>query len=270
MATSISEAGDRTVSIGRIFSRAFGTMGSNPVTVFGISFLFGAVPGVVINLVGQRLGFTQQNFLTGAITPALYATMAIVTAVLSIVFAMLTQGALVRATAAHSEGREASFAESATVGLRSVVPLFLLGILLGLGVMLGFVFLIVPGILLWVMWAVAAPALVEEGTGVIGAFGRSRFLTKGARWSVFGVGVVIVVLYWIFSAISGAVMIAVYGTQGLLAAMQQGIPFWFLIGSAVISTLLTAVVATIQTSLYIELRDWKDGPATEALTEIFA
>ena len=87
---------------------------------------------------------------------------------------------------------------------------------------------------------------------------------------MFGVGVVIAVLYWIFSAISGAVMIAVYGTQGLIAAMQQGLPFAFLIGSAVLSTLLTAVVATIQTSLYIELRDWKDGPATEALTEIFA
>lgn len=270
MATSISAVGDRTVSIGRIFSRAFGTMGSNPVTVFGISFLFGAVPGVVINLVAQRLGFTQQNLTTGAITPALFVTIMLVTTVLGIICAMLTQGALVRATAAHGEGREASFSESALIGLRMVVPLFLLGILLGLGVLLGFMFLIVPGIMLWVMWAVAAPALVEERTGVIGAFGRSRFLTKGARWSVFAIGVIIIVLYWIFSAISGAVMIAIYGTQGLFTSLQQGVPFAFLIGSALAGTILTAIVATIQTSLYIELRDWKDGPATEALTEIFA
>ncbi len=116
-----------------------------------------------------------------------------------------------------------------------MVPLFLLGILLGLGVMLGFVFLIVPCILLGHVGG-RRPRPGRGGTGVIGGFGRSRFLTKGARWSVFGVGVVIVVLYWIFSAISGAVMIAVYGTQGLLAAMQQG-SFWFLIGSALLSTL---------------------------------
>lgn len=270
MATSIDGAGDRSVSIGRIFNRAFGTMGSNPVTVFGIAFVFGALPGVVINLVSQRLGYSQQNLTTGVITPAMFVTIAVVTVLLSIIFAMLTQGALVRATAAHSEGREASFGESAMAGLRVVVPLFLLGLLLALGVGLGFVLLIVPGIILYLMWAVAAPALVEEGTGVFESFSRSAYLTKGARWTILGLGLIMLVIYWIFSGLIGVILVSMYGVQGLAASIQQGLPIGFLLVSGVISTILTAIVATIQTSLYIELRNWKDGPATEALNEIFA
>lgn len=270
MATSIDHAGDRSVSIGRIISRAFGTMGSNPVTVFGISLVFGALPGVLINLGAQRLGYSQQNFANGVITPALFWTIFTVTIMLGIAFAMLTQGALVRATAAHSEGREASFGESATAGLRVIVPLFILGLLLGLGIMLGFLLLIVPGIILYLMWAVAAPALVEEKTGIIGSFGRSSYLTKGARWKVFGLGLIVVVIYWIFSAVIGVAMISIYGLNGLAAAVQEGLPIGFLTVNALLSTIVTAIVATLQTSLYIELRNWKDGPANEALNEIFA
>ena len=270
MASSIDTAGDRSVSMGRIFSRAFGTMGSNPVTVFGISFVFGALPGLVINLISQRLGYSAPNLASGAITPAMYWTLFAGTIVLTVAFAMLTQGALVRATAAHSEGREASFGESAMAGLRVIVPLFLLGLLLGIGISLGFLLLIVPGVILYLMWAVAAPALVEEGTGVIGAFGRSSFLTKGARWKVLGLGLIMMVIYWIYSAVIGVVMISIYGLEGLASAAQQGLPLGLLAVSGVLSTIVTAVIATLQTSLYIELRDWKDGPATEALTEIFA
>jgi len=270
MATSIGEAGARTVSIGRIFSRAFETMGSNPITVFGISFLFTALPTFVVNYIGRGLGYSQQNMMTGAISPLLFVTFTLVSLLVGVVLTMLTQGALVRVTAAHLQGREASFGEAAMTGLRNALPLFALAILLGLGLMLGFLLLIVPAVILYLMWAVAAPALVEEKIGVIDAFGRSRYLTSGARWKVLGLGLIMILVYWLFSIISGIFMVSIYGIEGLAVAMQQGLPTAFLIVSVVLSTLLTAIVATIQTSLYIELREWKDGPATEALTEIFA
>lgn len=270
MATSIGEAGGRAVSIGRIFSRAFETVGSNPVTVFGISFVFTALPGFIMNYIAQGFGYSQQNLATGAISLFLFVTIAIISVLVGIVLTMLTQGALVRVTAAHLQGREASFGEAAMTGLRAALPLLLLAILLGLGVMLGTMLFIVPGIILYLMWAVAAPALVEEKIGVFEAFGRSRYLTSGARWKVLGLGLIMLVIYWIFSGISGVIMVSIYGLQGLATAMQQGVPLGFLLVSVVVSTLLTAIIATIQTSLYVELRDWKDGPATEALTEIFA
>lgn len=272
MASDAAKFEDRSVSIGRIFSRAFSTMAGNPVTVFGVSFVFGALPGVVLNYVTQNLGYSQQNFRTGVITPTFFFSILAVTAILSIFFAMLTQGALVRATAAYSEGRKASFGEAAMAGVRVALPLFVLGLLLSLALIFGFLLLIVPGVFLYLMWAVAAPALVEEGTGIFGAFRRSSELTKGARWTVLGLGFIMILIYWIFSTLVAAVLLAVYGLngfQGMAAGMQNGLPIAFLLISGLISTILTAIIATIQTSLYVELRNWKDGPASEKLADIF-
>jgi hypothetical protein len=46
VADQAAEGGD--VSLGRIFSRAFGVMGHNPLVVFGIAFLFGALPKLLL------------------------------------------------------------------------------------------------------------------------------------------------------------------------------------------------------------------------------
>lgn len=265
MASNPGVITDRSVSIGRVLSRAFETMGSNPVAIFGISLLFGAVPGLVTNYIGEGLRANAKPFDLAIVG------FSIVSALLGIVFTMLVQGALVRATVAHSEGRVASFGECALAGLRVVLPLFFLGVLLGLGVVFGFLLLIVPGVMLYVMWIVAAPALVEERIGVFEAFGRSRYLTKGARWSVFAICLIFVVMYWIFSAVTSSLLLATYGFQGLAAAIQRGgLPIWYILITVIVSTLINAVVATIQTSLYVELKTWKDGPGTETLADVFA
>ena len=49
MATVATGGEDRSVSIGRIFSRGFGTLTSNPVATLGIAFVFGAVPSVLLS-----------------------------------------------------------------------------------------------------------------------------------------------------------------------------------------------------------------------------
>ncbi|MFZ5796078.1 MAG: hypothetical protein ACRCS5_01345 [Sphingomonas sp.] len=262
MAT-IAEVADRRVSIGRIFNRAFSTIGSNPLTIFGISFLFGALPSVILDAILQSRQATQNapfDFTTLLLTAGI--------AVLTLAFTFLAQGALVRATVAYSDGQPVSFAESALAGLRKILPLLGLAILLGLIVMFGLALLIVPGIILYLVLSVATPALVEENCGIFGAFGRSAALTKGARWNIFALELVVLVIYWIISAVVGLLVVALVGFQGFANA-AQGLSIGFLAISAVSSTLAITIVSTIQTSLYVELRNWKDGPATEALTDIF-
>jgi hypothetical protein len=267
MATNIGGATDRSVSVGRVFSRAFSTMGSNPLTVFGIAFLFGALPNVAMAYFGQSLVTTSA---TGPAVTVMAIAVPIAQLVIGIALAMIVQGALVRATVAHSEGREASFGESALAGLRVIVPLFIVGLLIGLAVMFGMILLIVPGVILYIMWSVAGPVLVEERSGIFGAFGRSSYLTSGARWPVFGINLLLLVIMWAFAALLGAVLFSIYGLQGLAGALAQGMPVWYLVVSCVTSTISMAISTTIQTSIYVELRDWKDGPATEALSDIFA
>ena len=48
------------------------------------------------------------------------------------------------------------------------------------------------------------------------------------------------------------------------------VPIGYTLFSLVFTTILAAIWGTIQTSLYISLRNWKEGPQTEALAEVFA
>ena len=91
--------------------------------------------------------------------------------------------------------------------VRSVEPVFwrLLGVslLFGLGVGIGFILLIIPGLILIVIWSVVAPVMVLERPGVFAAFGRSRELVRGNGWNVFGVLVVVFVAVVAVSLIAG-------------------------------------------------------------------
>jgi hypothetical protein len=67
-----------------------------------------------------------------------------------------------------------------------LLPLVGLAIVAGIGIAIGFVLIIVPGLILLTIWAVAAPVMVIEHPGVFGALGRSRDLVRGYGWPVFG------------------------------------------------------------------------------------
>jgi hypothetical protein len=56
-----------------------------------------------------------------------------------------------------------------------------------IGLVLGVMALLVPGIILLVFWLFASSAVVVEGLGVRGALARSRQLVRGAFWPVLGV-----------------------------------------------------------------------------------
>jgi uncharacterized membrane protein len=267
MATAASGSELRSVSIGRVLGRGFGTIGRNPVVTLGIAFAFGAVPFALLSYGVEN--FQPETF--GTIGEFGGVAVAAAWLVISILLAMISQGALVRATVAHSEGRKAGFAESAMAGLGAAWPLFLVGLLSGLGIVAGLVLLIVPGIMLFIIWSVAAPALVEERLGPIEALGRSRELTRGARWTVFGLSLLILVIYWMFSGAAGIVALIWSGGSADVAAIAslEG-SLGYLAFTTLIQTISTAVWGTILSALYIELRDWKDGPSTDRLADIFA
>jgi len=244
---SVASLSDRRMSIGRVFNRAFAALGANAATMFGIAFLFSALPIALLNLSQAGSGPTRDYITNASVVGGIYL-----------------------ATIAHTDHRTVSFGACVATGVRVALPLLALGILLGLGLMLGFAFFIIPGILLYLAWSVAVPALVVERTGIFEAFGRSRFLTRGARWNVFGIGLVMVVLYYVLIA---AVGIATVAVTGLPAAGRDGAAAFGTLSSvltALSTTVSTAVVAAVQTSLYVELRDWKDGPQVDQLSDIFA
>lgn len=251
----------RRMSIGRVFNRGFGALGANAATMFGIAFLFGALPIAVLNLWQTSAG-TPHDFGSSA---AFIGGMGIV----SFVLTQLAQGGLVRATIAHIDGRAVTFGACIATGARFALPLLGLGFLLGIGVTIGFALLIIPGIMLYLAWSVAIPSLVVERSGIMASFGRSAFLTRGARWNILAIGLVMLCLYYAMYAVMGVITVALTGFPGL----DQGLSAYATLSTvltAITTTVATAATAAIQTSLYVELRDWKDGPAVDVLSDIFA
>lgn len=263
MAT-VADRSHGDVSIGRVYSRAFGTITSNPAVTLGLAFLFGALPSLGMLLAMPTLANPQLFEGLGALTIVLLSVGGFI---LSLAIAALTQAVLTRATLAQADGRKASFGESIAASMPVIVPLILLVILMGLGLLVGFMLLFVPGVILYCIWAVASPALVAERTGVTGALGRSRDLTRGHRWKVFGALLLLMVIYWVVSMAAGAAGLAA-GAAG--EASSANFTAGFLIVNVITSTLLNVVWGTMQASLYVELRDAKDGPDHARLEDVFA
>jgi hypothetical protein len=88
-----------------------------------------------------------------------------------------------------------------------LVPLIAVSILAGLGIGIGFILLIVPGLFLLTFWSVVAPVTVIERPGVFAAFGRSWDLVRGHGWQVFGT--VVLVFLLVFAASVAAALIGV-------------------------------------------------------------
>ncbi len=136
-----------------------------------------------------------------------------------------------------------------------VLPLIGLSILLGIGVAIGFILIIIPGLFLLTIWSVAAPSFVIERKGVFAAFGRSRELVRGHGWQVFGVILVVFALSIVVSIIT-AIIASGLGTVGVAIAQ------WIL------DILLAPFTALIGAVLYFSLRRIHgESTVTETPTE---
>lgn len=249
-----------SLSIGAVLGRAFGVMTGNPVTVFGIALLVGALPQEVLGYLSRQAMSEDADVQAGI------AALWLLSLPLFLLTSALAQSALVRASGAYLEGRNAAIGACLAAGVRKILPVIGLTILLMLGLLLGFVLFVIPAVILALMWAVAVPALVEDDAGVIESFGRSRYLTKGSRWAILALLIVVVVITWLIAALAfiPGLILGISAAGG--AALS---PVGFVI-SLITATLTTALWSTVITSLYFALRDRREGPRTEQLANVFA
>ncbi len=138
--------------------------------------------------------------ILGAVLIAASPGLAFIAAILSLVATTLFTGMVVELVADIRDGRR-----DASVGqlLQAVTPvlgqLILVAIAAGIGILIGFILLVVPGLILATLWAVAAPVVVLERPGGLRALGRSRELVRGNGWNVFAVILLLVILVGLVS-----------------------------------------------------------------------
>jgi ABC-type multidrug transport system fused ATPase/permease subunit len=175
---------------------------------------------------------------------------------LSVVLGTFYQGMVVELVRDVQDGRlDSSVGQLFSAVGPVLITLLAVSILLGIGVAIGFVLIIIPGLFLLTIWSVTAPVVVLERAGVIRAFTRSRELVRGNGWSVFAVILVVFV------------GLAVVST--LAAIISSGLGD---VGSAIVSWLVTSATAPVSALtaavLYLTLRERageppvSSGPAT--------
>jgi hypothetical protein len=163
--------------------------------------------------------------------------------VVSVAGVFLLQAALVEAVADVRDGRvDLTLTETLARVWPRVGAVAGASILAAIGIAVGFVLLIVPGLYLVTIWSVVIPALVLEQLGVTQAFGRSRTLVSGHGWTVFGVIVVTFVINFLASIALGIVL------GGLPTELSR------YVANVVVNTLIAPFVAATWTCMYFRLR----------------
>src|SRR5262249_35243801 len=110
-----------------------------------------------------------------------------------IVLGTLGKAVIVHAAFQDMQRRPVRLAESLNVVWRRLLPILGFAFVAYLLLWLGFSLLIIPGLILYTMWFVALPACVVERLGPWSSLRRSRELTKGHSWKLFGLALLLII-----------------------------------------------------------------------------
>ena len=187
-----------------------------------------------------------------------------ISTILQALAVLLASAACFRAIAQAYLGEKPDWRSSLSYGLHRAPALLLLALLYGLGVVLGTLALIVPGVWLYVAWAFAMPALLVEGLRGRGALRRSFELVKGRWWRTFGIIAFGFILVGVFSGIVQAIFlvgIVFEPDNHALVLVLSGL------SGAVGLVIGTPFQAALLTVVYFDLRVRKEGFDLELLAQ---
>jgi len=181
--------------------------------------------------------------------------------VLSTLASFVATGALTYGVLESLRGGRAPVGELFGIGFRKMGAVFATSFRVGLWMILGTLLLVVPGVMWYCALFVAVPAVVVE-TGLASsadALQRSRDLTKGSRWAIFAIALVV-----------GILSVVVLALAGLAAALVQFLPQPIpLVVATVVVALVSTLGACASAVAYHDLRIAKEGVATEDLVKVF-
>lgn len=110
-----------------------------------------------------------------------------------------------------------------------------------------------------------------ENRDIGGALQRSRDLTRGHRWAIFGLLLMVMVAVWALFAIL-LLFVGVFGFNLLVPATTTGgLGFWIytLVVNGLIGPAISLISLAGSAVIYVELRGSRDGVGVEALADVF-
>jgi hypothetical protein len=228
------EAGSTRIESGRVIGEAFENYRNYAGPLLAGALLVVGIGGVISGV----LSATNSVLLT------------LLGLIVYIAAGVLYTGYVVKLVQDVRDGRrDHSVEELFEAAAPYIGTLFLNGILAAIGIGIGLVLLIVPGLILITVWAVVAPAIVVEDAGVLGAFGRSRELVRGNGWPVFGAIVLAYLIVLVVSFVTAGIGDAIANDAGHIILGTIG------------DILAAPILALVASALFFDLGGGAAAPA---------
>jgi hypothetical protein len=226
------------ISIGHLFATTFA------IVLHALAPLLALILLVLLPLMAV-LGLAAGGGSAMALSLPALMGMAVVTSAAT----YLVQGAITIGVADILRGESFQLRRALTAAVARLLPLIGLALTLSVMLALGYLAMIIPGLVLQCIVFVAVPALMIEGTGVAGSIVRSYQLTDGQRLKIFALFLLVQLLVHL------PLTLLAWTLDDVLAATAPEL-------SSVLSILLTglagAVSAVASAVTYFQLRG---GPA---------
>lgn len=237
-------------TVGSVLSRTMSVLFKKPV-LFIILTLIALIPSTIIVAL---LLLPAAN--SGNVGTILFV--GLLGIIITWVLALILQGAIAYGVFKVLRGEKAGFGNSLGRGLASLGTLVLLSIIVGVCIGVGYILLVIPGIIISCILAVVVPVCVVEKRGVFECMGRSAELTKGNRLKIFAVFLIVgIIILIINKLIMPSIAIALPGTviTSIIGIILVVIPQTY-------QNVMTAII-------YYDLRAVKEGVSVDALAKVF-
>jgi hypothetical protein len=217
-----------------------------PLSLLGALLVqaFAGTDEKTVVVLGQTQTITDRSL-------AAFVVGSIIAAIVAVIISAVLQAAMMRAAALATIGDPVDVSDSYKWGFKRFGSVLLVAILVGITVAIGFILLIIPGIIFLTLFSVSIPAVVIENRRGTDAMRRSWNLAKEHFWHVLGV----IVVAWIITTIVGSLLGAIGG--------DSWVGSW--IFSAIAQIITAPFSALVSVLLYLDLRARKEALTTDSL-----
>lgn len=123
----------------------------------------------------------------------------------------------------------------------------------------GYVLFVVPGFMVMMALFVIMPSIIDEDRGVFESLKRSRYLTKGLRWKIFGIMVLYMIAIQILLMVPFVILFMLFPINKVVFLTMQPIIMLFLI----------AAWPCFVSSVFHHLRLHKEGHNDSEISKVF-
>ena len=213
-------------------------------SIYAANFLAFTLVAIVIVLPHELGGDPQTTF---------GAAQTFVAAIVGVILQFVGQAVILYGAFQAMRGRPVIIGDAMRRGFACFWPIVGVSILVSLGIFVGLILFIIPGIILAARWAVALPACVVENIGPLAAMRRSAELTRGHRWKI---------LIFTFAFIGVFALYVEAAPEGLGQLILAGI-------NVIVNGIVTAYFKVVAAMIYHDLRTVKEGVGAEEIAAVF-